>query len=77
MNAKIEILKNEVRKLSPDEQALLMDELHVMLHEPDAEIDKAWKDELGRRQSDLDSGAVKAVPIEDIPWLRDVWQNRK
>lgn len=77
MNAKIEILKDEIRKLAPQEQAQLMDELLAMLHEPDAGIKKAWEDELDRRERELDSGAVMAIPIEDIPWLRDVWQNRK
>ena len=41
MNAKIEILKNEARKLTSDEQALLVQELLAMLHGVDPEIDKS------------------------------------
>lgn len=77
MNAKIEILKNEARKLTSDEQALLVQELLAMLHGVDPEIDKSWEDELDRRELEIESGEVKAIPIEEIPWLRDVWLSRK
>ena len=47
MNERVKKLSEEIRKLSPDEQADLMDELLVLTYrEPDPEIEKA----LGARE---------------------------
>ena len=42
MNERVKKLSEEIRKLSPEEQADLMDELLVLTHrDPDPEIEKA------------------------------------
>ena len=53
MNERVKKLSEEIRKLSPDEQAELMDELLVLTHrEPDPDIEKAWAEEAKRRWQD-------------------------
>ena len=46
MNERVKRLTEEIRKLPPEEQADLIDELLVLTYrEPDPEIDKAWAEE--------------------------------
>jgi len=46
MNERVKKLTEEIRKLPPEEQADLIDELIVLTYrEPDAEPDKAWAEE--------------------------------
>lgn len=33
---------------------------------PEAEIEAAWDGEIKRRLDEIDSGAVKTVPLEDV-----------
>jgi len=50
MNERVKRLTEEIRKLPPEEQADLIDELLVLTYrEPDPEIDKAWAEEAERR----------------------------
>jgi hypothetical protein len=50
MNERVKKLSEEIRRLSPNEQADLMDELLVLTYrEPDPEIEKAWAEEAKRR----------------------------
>jgi putative addiction module component (TIGR02574 family) len=66
MNERVKKLSEEIRKLSPDEQADLMDELLVLTHrEPDPEIDKALIEEVERRIDAYDRGETKGIAIED------------
>jgi putative addiction module component (TIGR02574 family) len=69
MNAKVEVLVQEARKLTSEEQAELVDALLVGLHAPDGEIDQAWAEEIERRVQDMESGRSKPIPIENIPLL--------
>ena len=49
MNARVKKLSDQIRKLSPDEQAVLIDELLGNLHHRvDPEIEKAWAEEATR-----------------------------
>jgi len=67
MNARVKKLSEEIRKLSPDEQADLMDELLVLTHrEPDPEIEKAWAGEVERRWQAYLRGDVKTIPAERV-----------
>ena len=67
MNERVKKLSEEIRKLSPDEQADLMDELLVLTHrEPDPEIEKAWAEEAGRRLAAYQRGETTTVPLEEV-----------
>jgi hypothetical protein len=62
MNERVKKLTEEIRKLSPDEQAELMDELLVLNHDmPLPKNDKAWAEEIDRRVALAERGAVKTV----------------
>ena len=64
MNERVKQLREEIRKLSPEERAELVDEL--ILDEPDPEIEKAWIEEAERRLDALDRGETQAIPAKKI-----------
>jgi len=67
MNERVKKLSEEIRKLSPEEQADLMEELLVLTYrEPDPEIEKAWAEEARRRWQDYLRGKTKTVPAEEV-----------
>jgi hypothetical protein len=50
MNERVRKLIEEIRKLSPEEQADLMDELLILTHDmPLRKSEKAWAEEIDRR----------------------------
>jgi Putative addiction module component len=62
MNGRIKKLSEEIRKLSPEEQADLMDELLVLTYgKPLPESDKVWAEEIDRRIDAVERGEVKTV----------------
>jgi putative addiction module component (TIGR02574 family) len=70
MKATLEQVVNDARELSPQDQWKLVTHL---IHDldpgenlPEAEIEKAWNDEIARRLDDIDSGRVKAIPAEEV-----------
>ena len=60
----IEQLEQEVLKLPAEERARLAERLIASL-DNEAEIEKEWLEEVQRRDADLDSDAVAAIPMED------------
>lgn len=67
MNERVKKLSEEIRKLSPEEQADLMDELLVLTYrEPDPEIEKAWAEEAERRIDAYNRGETTAIPAEEV-----------
>jgi putative addiction module component (TIGR02574 family) len=67
MNERVKKLSEEIRKLSAEERADLLDELVILVHsEPDAEIDKAWVEEANRRWEAYLRGEVQTVPAEEV-----------
>lgn len=67
MNERVKKLSEEIRKLSPDEQADLIEELLVLTYrEPDPEIEKAWAEEAERRLDAYERGETSTVPLEDV-----------
>ena len=67
MNERVKRLTEEIRKLPPEEQADLMDELLVLTYrEPDPEIDKAWAEEAERRLAAYRRGEIEAIPLEEV-----------
>lgn len=59
----------ELLRLPASERARLAERLIASLDE-DAELDRAWVEEVRRRDEELDSGAVESLPLEDS--LRDL-----
>jgi putative addiction module component (TIGR02574 family) len=35
-------------------------------HTPDADVELAWQEEIGKRLKEIDSGKVKCIPWEDV-----------
>jgi len=54
----------EALKLPPSERARLAERLIASLDE-EVEIEKEWMAEVRRRDQELDSGAVEAIPATD------------
>lgn len=62
MNERVKKLSQEICKLSPDEQADLMDELLVISYgKPLPQSDKAWAEEIDRRIDAVERGTAKTV----------------
>ncbi|CAN7208420.1 addiction module protein [Variovorax sp. LjRoot290] len=61
MNTDLEALEAEVLKLDPSDRSHLLERLIASL-DPDPEVEEAWEREANRREAELSSGAVAAVP---------------
>lgn len=61
------VSEQEIRALSTSEQESL---LRVLLEKrdgpADADVESAWLKEAQRRSAELESGAVKCVPADDV-----------
>jgi putative addiction module component (TIGR02574 family) len=66
MNERVKKLAEEISKLPPEEQADLMDELLVLTHPVDREVDKAWAAEIELRLAAHRRGEAKAVPLAEV-----------
>lgn len=60
-------LSLRARELAPEDRARLAEELLASL-EADAEpgVDAAWDEELRKRIAEVESGAVKLVPADEV-----------
>jgi hypothetical protein len=66
MNERVKKLTEEIRKLSSEEQAELIDELLVLTYrEPDPEIEKAWAMEIDRRVDAIERGEALHVDARE------------
>ena len=70
MNTK-ELIDKAV-SLPVEERALVVDSLLRSLNQPESEIDKKWAAVAKRRLAELRSGAVKAVPGQEV--FDKIWQ---
>jgi len=60
-------LESKALKLSPRERARLAQRLISSLdQDADADAEKLWRDEAGRRLDDLKSGKVAGIPAEKV-----------
>lgn len=64
MGSQLELLEAEALKLTAGERAAFAQLLLASLDE-DAELEDAWAAETERRIADIETGAVKAVPISE------------
>jgi putative addiction module component (TIGR02574 family) len=67
MNRSAQEILEDARQLPPSEVNWLIENL---LQEgnggTDAEIEAAWDSEIKRRLDEIDSGAVKMIPLDDV-----------
>ena len=64
MPTSLEALQAEVLRLSPSDRARLLDRLILSL-DADAEAEAAWDAVAAARETEVTSGAVAAVPLDD------------
>lgn len=70
VNTPLEALEAEVLKLASADRSHLLERLIANL-DSDPEVEEAWEQETDRREAQLESGAVTAVPgVEAIARLR-------
>lgn len=63
MSTQFATLEAEALKLSPEERVLLADHLLASVGTP-SDVEEAWAEEVDRRLSEVESGAVTLVPAE-------------
>ena len=67
MNERVRKLTEEIRKLSPEEQAELVEELLVLAQpEPDPEIQREWAEEAARRWRGYQRTGSASIPAEEV-----------
>lgn len=64
MSTNLEALEAEVLQLAPVERAHLLERLIASL-DSDPEVEQAWEQEADRREAELESGLIAAVPGEE------------
>lgn len=65
-------LINEAVSLPVEERALIVDSLLRSLNQPESEIDKKWAAVAKRRLTKIKTGAVEAVPGQEV--FSKIWQ---
>lgn len=65
MSRTLESLQAEVMRLSPTDRARLLDRLIASL-DVDAGAEAAWDEVTQKREQGLDTGAVDALPLEEV-----------
>jgi hypothetical protein len=67
MNERVRKLTEEIRKLSPEEQADLMDELLILTHGmPLPRSEKAWAEEIDRRITAVQRGNAPTLDARTV-----------
>ena len=68
MSAEGKHLLDAALRLPQRDREILADRLHASVDntELDPEWEQGWSDELGRRDAELDSGAVQPLTLEDV-----------
>jgi putative addiction module component (TIGR02574 family) len=61
MSTSLEVLEAEVLQLAPVERSHLLERLIASL-DSDPEVEEAWGREADRREAELESGSIAAVP---------------
>jgi putative addiction module component (TIGR02574 family) len=66
MSASLEMIKEQVRALSAEERAELVDILLESLHSQLSGVEAAWAEEIEQRIAAYDRGEIAAYPAEDV-----------
>ena len=64
MSTNMEVLEAEVLQLAPVERSHLLERLIASL-DADPEVEEAWEREADRREAELESGLIAAVPASE------------
>jgi len=64
VNTNLEVLEAEVMQLPPVERSHLLERLIASL-DSDPEVEEAWEREADRREAELESGSISAVPGQE------------
>lgn len=64
MSTRLEVLQEAALELLPGERAALAQKLLESLDE-DEDLEAAWVAEAARRDAEIESGAVRAIPVEE------------
>lgn len=64
MNTNLEVLEAEVMQLPLMERSHLLERLIASL-DSDPEVEEAWEREANRREAELESGSISAVPGQE------------
>jgi putative addiction module component (TIGR02574 family) len=63
----IAIIQQELRALSvAEKQEILATLIEELDGPPDEGVDSAWLEEVERRAAEIDSGAVKCIPADEV-----------
>ena len=63
----VDELSERAKKLAPEDRARLAEELLQSLEQdPDTEAEAAWDHEIERRVAEVEAGAAKLIPAEDV-----------
>lgn len=65
MSNSFEVLQAEVLQLPKNDRSRLLDRLIESL-DADAEMEAAWDAVADQREREIDSGAVKTIPLEEV-----------
>jgi putative addiction module component (TIGR02574 family) len=67
MSASLKQIEEQARALNPEERAKLAEMMLESLHQPLAEIEAAWVQEIEQRVAAFDRrGEIPAYPAEDV-----------
>jgi putative addiction module component (TIGR02574 family) len=66
MSKLAEELTRQARTLPPEERVRLAEDLLATVQEVDADAEAAWDEEIRRRVAEIDSGAAKLIPAEEV-----------
>ena len=67
MSRSAQEIVEEARQLPPDEVDWIIESLLIKEKSPvEAQIETAWDSEIKRRLDEIDSGAVKMIPLKDV-----------
>ena len=72
---KVKDLINEAESLPVEERAMVVDSLLRSLNPPESEIDRKWAAVAQRRLEEIRSGAVEAIPGEQV--FEKIWKRFK
>ena len=61
MGTSLEVLEAEILQLAPADRSHLLERLIASL-DSDPEVEEAWEREADRREAELESGLIAAVP---------------
>ena len=64
VSTNLEVLEAEVLQLAPVERSHLLERLIASL-DSDPEVEEAWEREADRREAELESGSISAVPGQE------------